>query len=226
MSEIAVDRAAQWLVGDRLALVLHLGDGPLAYQLADQGHDVTVVGDDVVAARHGEIAYVRSQGDRLPFRSESFDVVVVPELRDAPVALAEFARVLTRSGLLATMTRSHDESLPWVRKLRGIIGERPTSLGSADTFTASGLFHEPETREFNAWEQLDLAGLLRFAERTKHPSVSTSELGRVHELWQEYGSLSGSLRLRHETVCLRARVDKSALGTEPDPPDTVLIDFR
>lgn len=218
-------RALKWLVGDRLALVLHIGDGPLAYQLADQGHDVTVVGDDVTTVRHPHISYVRSMGDLLPFRSGSFDAVVAPELDDEVAALAEYARVLTATGLLSTVIRRYDDSIPWMRKLRSITGDRSTQVPPVATFAASGLFDEPESQEFSTWEELDFPALMRFAESTKHPTVPVAALSSVHELWREYGEQTGSLRLRHETVCVRARVDKSQLAAEPEPPDTVLIDF-
>lgn len=223
---VPISRAIKWLVGGRLALVLHIGDGPLAYELADQGHDVTVVGDDVTTIRHPHISYVRSQGDLLPFRSRSFDAIVAPELNDEVAALAEYARVLVDDGLLSTMSRRYDDSIPWMRKLRSITGDRTGTVTPVDTFTASGLFHAPESQEFNAWQELDFPTLMRFAESTKHPTVPGSALGAVHDLWREYGEQTGSLRLRHETECLRARVDKSQLAAEPEPPDTVLIDFH
>lgn len=218
-------RAAKWLVGDRLSLVLHLGDGPLAYELVEQGHDVTIVSPDPLKRRHEGISYVRVAGERLPFRSLSFDVVVAPELDGTPSVLAEIARVLVSDGLLSTMARQHDVSIPWVRRLRQITGASGESLPAAGTFLASGLFFEAESQKFNAWEELDLAALMAFAESTRAPDVPVERLADVEELWFEYGRATGSLRLRHETECIRARVDKAALPSEPDPPDTVLIDF-
>ncbi|MET0766932.1 MAG: hypothetical protein ABWY50_04750 [Aeromicrobium sp.] len=50
-----------------------------------------------------------------------------------------------------------------------------------------------------------------------------SALGAVHDLWREYASGAAKLRLRHETRCVRAVVDKSALAGEPDPPDAILL---
>lgn len=226
MIESPEDRTAKWLVGDRLSSVLHLGDGSLAYQLVEQGHGVVVAGDDVTASRHPDIQYVRSVGERLPFLGDSFDVVVVPELRDAPTALAEYARVLRPDGLLSTVSRQHDDSIPWMRKLREITGARSDAPVPPDTFTASGLFREPETHELGSWEKLDLPGLLRFAEATKHPSVGEAALAQVRELFLSYAGQTGFLRLRHETTCLRARVDKSAMAQEDAPPDTMLLDFR
>lgn len=220
---MASSRAAQWLVGDRLATVLHLGDGPLAYDLAEQGHDVTILGDDVTTVRNPLVTYVRSRGDALPLRSNSFDAVITPFLEESPAALAEYARVLVPHGLLSTMSRRYDDSIPWMRKLRQITGDRETPAPAVDTFSASGLFAPPEVEEFNAWEELDLQRLLLFAEQTRRPSVPDSALGAVHDLWQEYSTGAGTLRLRHETRCVRARVDKSALAADPDPPDAVLL---
>ena len=226
MTESPEDRTAKWLVGDRLSCVLHLGDGSLAYRLVEQGHEVVVAGDDVVASRHPDIQYVRSAGERLPFVGHAFDAVVVPELREAPTALAEYARVLRPDGLLSTISRQHDDSIPWMRKLREITGARDSAPPLADTFSASGLFHQPEVQEVGSWEKLDLPGLMRFAEATKHPSVGESALAQVRELFLSYGGQTGFLRLRHETTCVRARVDKSAMPEEAAPPDTMLLDFR
>lgn len=226
MNDSPEDRTAKWLVGDRLACVLHLGDGSLAYQLAEQGHEVVVVGDDVTASRHEDIQYVRSRGERLPFIADAFDVVIAPELREAPTALAEYARVLRPEGLLSTISQRYDDSIPWMRKLREITGDRGAPPAPVDTFSASGLFLEPETHEFGTWEKLDLPGLMRFAEATRHPSVGEAALAEVRELFLSYGAQTGFLRLRHETSCVRAKVDKASLEHQVEPPDTMLLDFR
>lgn len=226
MNDSPEDRTAKWLVGDRLSCVLHLGDGSLAYRLAEQGHEVVVAGDDVTQSRHLEIQYVRSSGERLPFVGDAFDAVIVPELRESQSALAEYARVLRPDGLLSTISRRHDDSIPWMRKLRELIGARDPGASPVDTFTASGLFDEPETHAVGSWEKLDLPGLLRFAEATKHPSVGEAALSQVRELFLSYAGQTGFLRLRHETFCTRARVDKDSMSQETEPPDTMLLDFR
>jgi SAM-dependent methyltransferase len=218
-----MERTASWMVGDTLSCVLHLSDGSLAYLMADQGHDVVIAGDDVTSVRHPEIQYVRTQGERLPFRPDAFDVVVVSELRDSPTALAEYARVLRPDGLLSTVTRTYDDSIPWIRKLREIIGDRAPRHTPADTFTASGLFAEPESDEFATWEQLDLAGFMRFAESTKDARADDDALARVGALFASYGGQTGTLRLRHQTRCLRARVLKENLSQEAPPPEATLI---
>ena len=212
------------MVDGVLSGVLHLGDGAMAYVLADQGHEVVVAGGDVSSTRNPDIFYVRTEGDRLPFAPETFDVVVAPHLQDVPMALAEFARVLRPDGLLSTMTRSYDDSIPWMRRLRDLVGQRPTSHPSADTFTASGLFGEAEVDEFGTWEELDLPGVLHFAGEMKDPSVGDEIFPIVRDLFNEYASQGGLLRLRHQTHCLRARVVRDNLAQEP-PPSTTLLDF-
>lgn len=218
------ERAAAWLVGDTLSCVLHLGDAAMAYVLADQGHEVIVAGDDVTTSRHREIFYVRTRGERLPFGPESFDVVVAPQVRDSTTALAEYARVLRPGGLLSTMTRTYDESIPWMRRLHAVVGRRPEATPSADTLTASGLFAEPEVDEFGTWEELDLAGALRFAADVKGPTAGDEIYPAVRELFTSYASQSGTLRMRHQTHCLRARVNRENLLEEPIP-ETTLLDF-
>lgn len=219
------ERSASWLVGDVLSCVLHLGDAALAYVLADQGHEVVVAGDDVTVARHPNIFFVRTQGDRLPFAPQSFDVVIAPHLREAPIALADYARVLRPDGLLSTMTRSYDDSIPWMRRLRDLIGQRPMLAPAADTFTASGLFDTPEVDEFGTWEELDLPAALRFAGAVRDPARGDEIFADVRDLFTSFASQAGTLRLRHQTHCMRARVLRENLPQEETPPDATLLDF-
>jgi SAM-dependent methyltransferase len=219
------ERAAAWLVGDTLSCVLHLGDAAMAYVLADQGHEVIVAGDDVSTSRHPDIFYVRTRGERLPFGPESFDVVVTPQVRDSATALAEYARVLRPGGLLSTVARTYDESIPWMRKLHAVVGRRPEVRSSAaDTLTASGLFCDPEVDEFGTWEELDLAGALRFAAEVKGPTAGDEIFPAVRDLFTSYASQSGTLRMRHQTHCMRVQVIRENLLEEP-APDTTLLDF-
>jgi SAM-dependent methyltransferase len=220
------ERAAAWIAGDILSSVLHISDAPMAYVMAAQGHDVVVADPDIRVVRDPDIFYVRTEGDRPPFAAASFDVVVVPHVQESAVALSEFARVLRTNGLLSTMTRTYDDSIPWMRKLRATIGHRPTPAMSTDALNASGLFAEPEVEEFGTWEELDLNGALRFAAQVKDPSVGDEILPAVRDLFTEYASQSGTLRLRHQTHCLRARVIREAFVDEIPPPETTLMDLR
>lgn len=216
-------RSASWLVGDVLSCVLHLGDAAMAYVLADQGHEVVVAGDDVTIARHPNIFFVRTQGDRLPFAPQSFDVVIAPHVHESPIALAEYARVLRPNGLLSTMSRSYDDSIPWMRRLRDIVGQRPIAPPVADTFTASGLFAAPEIEEFGTWEELDLPGALRFAAEVGQGGEEIFPV--VRDLFTSNASHTGFLRLRHQTHCMRARVLRENLGQEQAAPDATLLEL-
>ncbi|MGZ5372321.1 class I SAM-dependent methyltransferase, partial [Aeromicrobium sp.] len=177
------DRTAKWLVGDQLACVLHLGDNPLAFQLADQGHEVVVAGEELSNVRHPEISYVKTSGSRLPFVANAFDVIIAPDVQRPASALAEFARVLRNDGLLSTISQSYDDSIPWLRKLRELIGDPEPPALAVDTLGASGLFERPERTDFGSWEQLDLAGLMKFAKSTMGPSAGEETVDRVRQLF-------------------------------------------
>lgn len=222
---VDVERVAKWLVGGRLSSVLHVGDGSLAYHLSRQGHEVVVAGPNVERSRSDEITYVRSSAERLPFAPSTFDAVVVPQLSDATTVLAEHARVLRPGGLLSTVARTYDDTVPWMRRLREIVGTRPATDPPVRALVASGLFETPEVEEFAAWEELDLGALLQFARATGRPHLAEHELAAVHALFTADAGHTGSLRLRHRTQCVRARVDKADVPQEA-PPETFLLDLR
>ncbi len=216
-------RAATWMVGGRLASALHLGDGSLAYELSQAGHEVVVCGDDVERRRDPEVLYVRAQVGRLPFAPSAFDAVLVPELQVAPSLLAEYSRVLRPGGFISTVSRSHDVTVPWVRRLHEIVGHVPVEHDVVDTLAASGLFDEVESTQVGSWVQFDLPGLSRFAE-TLRPDGDLREVAApVHALFREYGGQTGLLRLRAVTRCLRARSLKEPEVVEQ--PATVLFDL-
>ena len=220
------DRTAKWLVGDRLSSVLHLGNHPLANQLADQGHDVVVAADQLAHTEHSEVSYVITSGDKLPFVGDVFDVVIASDVRRSQSELADIARVLKAGGLLSTISQTYDDSIPWLRKLRELVGDPTPQVSTVDTFTASGLFELPEISDFGSWEKLDMDALMAFAESTMVGTDSGDTMARVRELFLSYGAQTQSLRLRHQTHCLRARVIKENLPVEDEPPDTMLLDFN
>jgi len=223
----AHDRLVKRLVGDRLACVLLLEDSSLAFRLAEQGHEVVVAGEDVRTVRSPDVLYVRTVGPRLPFVADAFDAVVTPQLHDDQTVLAEQARVLRAGGVLSSLARDHDETLPWVRRLREVAGRRPAPPAPATgTVEASGLFHPLETTEHATWEELDLPALLQYARETGRQPVEDATLSRVRELFDQNTAQSGSLRLRHLLRGTRARVRKEPRSQGPQPPDTLLLELR
>jgi len=224
--QTGLTRAATWMVGERLACVLHVGDSSLAYQLSDQGHEVVVAGEDVRTRRNDDVQYVRCAGDRLPFASAAFDAVVVPHFAQSAVAISEFARVLVPGGLLSTLSHRPDDSVPWMRRLREIIGMPDSAAPTTTSLVASGLFDEPEVITSGSWERLNLEQFLQFAHAHRDSSVPDSAVQDARTLFAEYAGLTGTLQLRHETACARARVDKSQLPPEPTHPETVLFDLQ
>lgn len=221
----ALTRVANWLAGDQLSTILHLGDAALAYRLSDQGHEVVVAGTDVRARRSREMSYVRSTSERLPFAAGVFDAVVTPVLGDTPTVIAEHARVLRRDGVVSTVQRTVDESVPWMTRLRAIVGRRPVPSLPTEALVRSGLFAEPEHTELVAWQELDLAALLQLAHATAARDLDRHDEAEVQRLFACDASPHGTLRLRHRTLCVRAR--RVGPATAPDPePQTILLDLR
>jgi SAM-dependent methyltransferase len=216
-------RVAKWLAGDRLSTVLHLGDARLAYLMSDQGHEVVVAGPDVRVRRSRDVLYVRTETDRLPFGPDAFDTMVVQRYPDTVTAVAEHARVLRPGGYLSTVVRSLDESVPWVRRLREIVGTRGDDVAGASSLPLSVGFDEPEVEDVVAWEELDRAGLVQLARALGDPEVVEREAAAVHALFDADAGHTGRLRLRHRTRCLRARVLKER--PTPTPSETTLFDL-
>lgn len=219
-------RLTKWLVGDQLACVLLVGDSPLAYRLSAQGHEVVVVGADVRTARDPDAFYVRAEPGRLPFDVRSFDAVVSPRLPAATTTLAEYARVLRPGGVVSSLSRSHDETIPWVRRLRELVGRRDEAhYAGGDELTATGLFEPVETLDVASWEELDLAGLLQYARETGAPPVDDAALARVRVLFEDNTAHTGGLRLRHLTTAVRARVTAGATPLDDGPSAVSLFDL-
>ena len=219
-------QAFKWLAGDRLSDVLHLGDHELAYRLSDLGHEVVVASDHDRGRSARDVSYVRCAVGRLPFIGSSFDVVVAPHLRHSTSELADIARVLRASGWIATLTRQYDETIPWVRRLLELVGGQPNAELPEAHLAPSGLFGPVEITEVADWEELDLAATVTFARAVAGPRFTEDALGPIHDLFHQSAQQTGTLRLRHRTQYVRARVDKSQLAEEEAPAEVTLFDLR
>lgn len=219
------DSVAKWLVGGRLASVLILDDTPLAHQLADQGHEVIVAAPRTPRNRHREIGYIEAAADRFPFVDCSFSAVLASRV-PTPTELGGIARVLTPGGWFSTWTQGFDESVPWLRKLRALVGGAPAGDPDTRPIDATGLFDAVQNRQFPHWEKLDLDGLRMLAEHHLGASPSPETLAAARELFVEYGADHQPLRLRRKVTGLRARVLKEDLPRRKTPDEAVLFEFR
>lgn len=225
MSTLVDDAVAKWLVGDRLASVLVLDDTPLAAQLADQGHEVVVATQRDPRFRHDEIGYVAAAADRFPFVDASFSAVLTARM-PSPTELGGIARVLSPGGWFATWAEGFDETLPWLRKLRDLVGGEPTDEPDPRTLDATGLFDAPQTEHFASWEQLDLEGLRHLAGHRMGATPDDATLDEARALFTQYGADHQPLRLRRTVLGVRARILKEHRPDRTAPDEAVLFEFH
>lgn len=129
------DDALAWMCDQagvrRGALLLDLGagTGKMTALLAGRGARV-VACEPVASMRHAlhaslpGVPVVASTAESLPFASATFDAMVAAQAFhwfEAPIALAEIARVLRPGGGLALVWNERDESVPWVAELTRVI---------------------------------------------------------------------------------------------------------
>lgn len=238
------DRAVEWLAPGSGSRVLELGagSGQLTERLCARGHDVVATDPskpmlDRLASTL-DVPAVQAGAEALPFRSSSFDRIVIAQAFhwfDAERALPEMARVLHEGGDLAMVWNSRDESVPWVRKLTDIIGNEGDFEWLYDgPLPTSDLFGPLERKDFGFWQTLDLEALLGLVRSLSYvASLSEAErtrvLDEVRDLYASYERGPDGLRLRYMTTCFRTRVDKHALpADEVEPPGggDLLFDFR
>lgn len=237
------ERAARWLVGAAPSRVLELGagTGKLTSTLVGDGHAVTATDPSEPMldqlADGLDVPCVRAAAESLPFRANTFDVVVAAQAFhwfDHARALPEIGRVLRDGGTLGVVWNVRDETIPWTRRLSEILGSQAQDLcAHADEPVLSGLFFVPEHAEFGFWQRLDQESLMGLVSSRSYVAALTPQereavLDRVRGLYEEYSTGRNGLRLRYATHCYRAAVDKAALPGQPEPPGggDLLFDFR
>lgn len=219
--------AVAWLTGPQPQRVLELGagTGKLTGGLLRAGHAVVATDPsrpmlDRLVERL-DTPVVQCAAERLPFRSGSFDVVVVAQAFhwfDVEPALAEIARVLAVGGSLGLVWNYRDERVPWVRKLSAVIGAEPHA-GDVDEMLATTQDFTPAERAFyRFWQLLDANGLVDMvASRSSYvAALEDTErervLQRVRELYDSYGRGPHGLRLPYTTECYRTRLVRGSYG--------------
>jgi SAM-dependent methyltransferase len=162
----------------------------------------------------------------LPFTPFSHDHVVVAEvLADLPprLCLAEFARVLRPGGRLSVLHTARDDSVPWVRRLGGLVRQLdPTAMtGSGIAATAAALngnhyFGELAERRFRIWVPAALPQLLAMVAALPGVRAATASerealLAEVEALYETSARPPEPLLLPYTLACWRAVVDHAEL---------------
>ncbi|HYB22387.1 MAG TPA: class I SAM-dependent methyltransferase, partial [Solirubrobacteraceae bacterium] len=124
--------AIEWLLGAEPLEVLDLGagTGKLTGALLDAGHRVIAVEPlaqmrAILAARLPDACVLTGAAEALPLADASVDAVAVGAAFhwfERTAALAEIRRVLRAPGVLGLLGNAFDTSLPWVARVREILG--------------------------------------------------------------------------------------------------------
>lgn len=229
--------APLWMVGERPVRVLDLGAGRGAFasMLTGMGHEVFAVDRNAslvarLTDRLGTRLHVAAQVEALPFLACNFDVVTASQTlhRFVPdLALPEIARVLKPGGHLAIAYNTRDNTVPWVRRLIGLL-ERADAQVTGDygveavtSVIESPFFGELQRHSFRHWVPINRAGLVSMVER--RPSTRRLDPDRLDSLLREVAELYDSsarapepLLLPYQATCWRAKVDHNELAVVND----------
>ena len=98
---------------------------------------------------------IAGTGEQVPVRDSSLDAITVAQAFhwfDAPVAFAEFARVLRPGGRVALFWNTRDRSLPWTDRLWGLVAatEHDAPWGAAEHWHTTALVDTPHFGERHA----------------------------------------------------------------------------
>jgi ubiquinone/menaquinone biosynthesis C-methylase UbiE len=244
--------AVAWLVGGELSHVLELGagTGKLTEQLAALGHRVLATDPLEPMLRHlvrrlPATRAVLATAEQIPVRGRSVDAVIGAQAFhwfDLDRALPEIARVLRPGGRLGLVWNLRDERIPWVRRLGALIGTPTQPHDPTHALLSSHLFGFVETTTYRFWQPMD-RGRLHDLVRSRSaiallPDPEREQvIGRVDELYEEYGRGPDGMLMPYVTHCYRAVVRPPAPVEElrraprdPGPDDgddtgALLIDF-
>lgn len=219
-------------------LVLGRAGTPIAALLAGRAEEPLVACDPsraglrtLVTRAPGALPIV-ARPERLPFVPTSFDAVWVHQSFHTLIpgaVLPEFARVLAPGGHLAISYLSRDDSVPWVRRLAGLMQEvDPTAMaGSYGTDTVAAVAESPfypdvEHRTFRLWIPIARIGLLNMV-AARFPDLEPERLSRlmvdVGDLYESSARVPEPLLLPYQVSCWRARVDHDEFTSQLRLPD-------
>jgi ubiquinone/menaquinone biosynthesis C-methylase UbiE len=200
--------AIEWLLGGEPLDVLDLGagTGKLTEALLDGGHRVIAVEPleqmrAILTARLPGASALAGTAEDLPLKDASVDAVTVGAAFhwfDERAALAEIARVLRPPGVLGLLGNAFDTSLPWVARVREILGppaiQRPGHWPSVEDLAER--FVEVEDREFPHEQRVDRASLRDLASSRSSLAVMDGDerervLASLDRLWKQEPELLG-----------------------------------
>jgi SAM-dependent methyltransferase len=194
--------AIEWLLGVRPLEVLDLGagTGKLTAGLLAAGHRVIAVEPlaemrEILEARLPDARALAGTAEQLPLADASVDAVAVGAAFhwfDQRAAQAEIARVLRPAGVLGLLGNGFDTSLPWVARVREILGppaiERPGHWPTVEELCER--FVEVEDRELPHEQRIDRAGLRDLASSRSSLAIMSDAqradvLARLDRIWEQ-----------------------------------------
>lgn len=227
--------AIEWLLGAQPLEVLDLGagTGKLTGGLLAAGHRVIAVEPlaemrTILAARLPGAEVLNGRAEQLPLTDASVDAVTVGAAFhwfDQRVAQAEIARVLRSPGVLGLLGNGFDTSLPWVARVREILGppaiERPGHWPTVEELGER--FAEVDDREFPHVQCCDRASLRDLARSRSNLAVMADAqreqvLASLDLLWEQQPELIGRSDatlpwLTRVRRCRRLRRDPSKVAS-------------
>lgn len=235
--------AITWLLPSAGSLVLDLcgGNGSFTGDLVASGHRVFGVTSDAatagrISSRAAGATILQASARQLPFRPRWFDVVTASFHQVGPANMfSETVRVLRPGGHLGLLRTGRDDTVPWVRRLAGLVQahdptamQTPTGGPSKAELLDSGWFVAVDARSFRRWVPVDRPALLSMVERRQRVQ-QLRERDRSN-LLTDVGMLFDDIARSHE-VMLPYRVDCLKAWPDPDlqavePSITVGIHMR
>jgi ubiquinone/menaquinone biosynthesis C-methylase UbiE len=222
--------AVRWMVpaGARQVVDLAAGTGKLTRVLVRWGFETTAVEplDGMRAELSRQLPGVTAlagTAEAIPLPDASADAVLVGQAWhwfDEDAAVAEIARVLRPGGAIGLVWNDQDDSVPWIRELRVLLGEvkaaeqygqRPDDDDDEWVPPLSADFGAPVRADFPNSQRLDLPTLLdNLASRSYLITLPAAEraalLAAVADLLRTHPDTAGrdTFDLPYLTRCWRA----------------------
>lgn len=235
--------ADAWLVPvPSRVLAIGRASAAAAARLHHAGCEVTLVEKDAaaLAALGRKVAGLRvlaGSADALPLRPAGFDVVLINQglhLLAPGLALAEFARVLAPGGRLALAYTTRDDSVPWVRRLAGVLQAYDPELmtgrqlASVTALDDCAYFPEVEHRSFRMWVPIGRDGMLAMVRRSPTlaalPQHQSARLeSAVAAIYDESARHPEPLLLPYAVQCWRSEVCQDEFTTRFTEADGLRI---